>query len=171
MIRDIVDNWIAELLAKNNVSLLEQLPLEVLKYEIDQAKGARDNSSIVDDEFGVLCNEKYINILNNVISSTAYRPAMFDAEKAKNDCVAWIREWFDHNGPNCKAIVGISGGTDSSVVAALCVEALGKDRVIGVLMPNGKQDDINYSYDLIRHLGIHCISTNIANIVADFECE
>ena len=69
---------------------------------------------------------------------------MFDAVKVKNDCVNWIREFFRENGPDCNAVLGISGGKDSSIAAALCVEALGKDRVIGVLMPNGEQADIDY---------------------------
>ena len=56
---------------------------------------------------------------------------MFDAVKVKNECVQWIRDWFAKNGPECNAVIGISGGKDSSVAAALCVEALGKDRVIG----------------------------------------
>ena len=60
----------------------------------------------------------------------------FDAEKVKNDIICWIREWFEMSGPGCNAIVAVSGGKASSVVAALCVEALGKDRVIGVLLPN-----------------------------------
>ena len=67
---------------------------------------------------------------------------MFDALTVKNDCVNWIREFFEKNGKECNAVVGISGGKDSSIVAALCVEALGKDRVIGVLMPCGEQHDI-----------------------------
>ena len=67
---------------------------------------------------------------------------MFDAKRITEECVAWIREFFEKNGKDCNAVVGISGGKDSSVVAALCVEALGKDRVIGVLMPCGEQHDI-----------------------------
>ena len=86
---------------------------------------------------------------------------MFEAIKVKNDIVQWIKNWFDENGNNCNAVIGISGGKDSSVVAALCVEALGKDRVIGVLMPNGKQNDIGYAYDLCAHLGIQYMLTNI----------
>lgn len=87
----------------------------------------------------------------------------FDAIKIKNDIVAWICDIFDKNGKGCNAIVGISGGKDSSVVAALCVEALGKDRVIGVLMPNGVQSDIDYSRLLVEHLGIRDIEINIAD--------
>lgn len=86
---------------------------------------------------------------------------MFDAVKVKNECVQWIRDWFKENGPECNAVVGISGGKDSSVVAALCVEALGKDRVIGVLMPNGKQNDIEDSIELVEHLGIQFTQINI----------
>lgn len=85
----------------------------------------------------------------------------FDAKKVKNDIVKWIRDWFEINGKGCNAIVGISGGKDSSVAAALCVEALGKDRVIGVLMPNGEQHDIDMSYLLVNHLGIEHYVVNI----------
>lgn len=78
----------------------------------------------------------------------------FDAKTVKNEVVQWIRDWFDKNGKDCNAVVGISGGKDSSVVATLCVEALGKDRVIGVLMPNHIQDDIRYSHSLCDYLDI-----------------
>lgn len=79
---------------------------------------------------------------------------MFDAKTVKNEVVQWIAEWFNENGKDCNAVIGISGGKDSSVVAALCTEALGKDRVIGILMPNHIQDDIEYSHVLCEHLGI-----------------
>ena len=80
---------------------------------------------------------------------------MFNAEKIKNECVEWIRDFFDKNGKGCNAVVGISGGKDSSVVAALCVEALGKDRVIGVLMPCGEQHDIDCAFALVNQLSFH----------------
>lgn len=79
---------------------------------------------------------------------------MFDAKKVKGQIVEWIRDWFEHNGPGCNAVIGISGGKDSSVVAALCVEALSKDKVIGVMMPQGHQKDIDDSYAVVNHLGI-----------------
>lgn len=85
----------------------------------------------------------------------------FDTVKVKNDCVAWIRDFFDKNGPGCNAVIGISGGKDSSVAAALCVEALGKDRVIGVLMPNGVQHDIDMAQLLVDHLEIKHYIVNI----------
>lgn len=86
---------------------------------------------------------------------------MFDAVKIKDDCVQWIREFFETNGKGCNAVLGISGGKDSSVAAALCVEALGKDRVIGVLMPCGEQHDIDMAYLLVEHLGIKSYEVNI----------
>ena len=86
---------------------------------------------------------------------------MFDAKKVKDECVSWIKSFFEQNGKGCNAIVGISGGKDSSVAAALCVEALGKDRVIGVLMPQGEQHDIDMAYMLVNHLGIKHYVVNI----------
>ncbi len=97
----------------------------------------------------------------------------FDAEKVKNDIVQWIRDWFEVNGKGCNAVVGISGGKDSSVVAALCAEALGKDRVIGVLMPNGEQFDIDVARSLCEHVGIRQVEINIKDafdgIIAQIE--
>ncbi len=90
---------------------------------------------------------------------------MFNALKVKDDCVHWIRKFFEENGKGCNAVVGISGGKDSSVVAALCVEALGKDKVIGVLMPSGKQEDIDCSYKLVKHLGIKHFEINVKDSI------
>ena len=89
----------------------------------------------------------------------------FDAEKTKNECVQWIRDFFEQNGAGCNAVLGISGGKDSSIVAALCAEALGKDRVIGVLMPNGEQADIDMAKLLVNHLGIRHYIVNIKDAV------
>lgn len=92
----------------------------------------------------------------------------FDAVKVKNDCVQWIRDWFEENGPGCNAVIGISGGKDSSVAAALCVEALGKDRVIGVMMPNGIQNDIGDSYAVGNFLEIKYYTIDIFPMMEDF---
>ena len=89
----------------------------------------------------------------------------FCARKTKEALIVWIRAWFEKNGRDCNAVIGISGGKDSSVCAALCVEALGRDRVIGVLMPNGTQSDIADSRQLVEYLGIRSVTVNIAGAV------
>ena len=90
---------------------------------------------------------------------------MFNVEKVTNDCINWIRQFFEENGKDCNAVIGISGGKDSSVAAALCVRALGKDRVIGVLMPCGQQHDIDMAELLVEHLGIKHYVINVFDAV------
>lgn len=92
---------------------------------------------------------------------------MIKAEKVKNDIVDWLRDWFDKNGKGCKAVIGISGGCDSTVVAALCVEALGKENVVGVMMPNVSQPDIDDSHRVVEALGIQSYLIPITMPVAD----
>ncbi len=84
-----------------------------------------------------------------------------DIQKVRADCVAWIRDYFEKNGPGCPAVLGVSGGKDSSIVAALCVEALGADRVIGVLMPYRRQKDIADAYRVAEHLGIRTYTIDV----------
>ncbi|MCR5009691.1 MAG: NAD(+) synthase [Clostridia bacterium] len=86
---------------------------------------------------------------------------MFDAKKEIKNIIAWIKEWFEENGPKASAVIGISGGKDSSICAALLVKALGKDRVVGVMMPDGTQSDISDSYQLVEHLGLKHYVINI----------
>lgn len=93
----------------------------------------------------------------------------FNVLETKNRIVNWLQVWFEKNGRNCNAVVGISGGIDSSVVAALCVEALGKDRVVGVLMPQYAQKDINASHILCDHLHIKRYVINIGETVGCLE--
>lgn len=85
----------------------------------------------------------------------------------KDKCVNWIREWFDKNGKDCTAVIGISGGKDSTVAAGLCVEALGKDRVFGVLMPNGEQSDIEDAIQVCKFLDIRYTIVNIQDAYYD----
>jgi NAD+ synthase len=101
---------------------------------------------------------------------------MIDGIKLKNECVQWIRDWFAANGKNCNAVVGISGGKDSTVVAGLLAEALGPGRVIGVLMPNGFQSDLNDAIKVCEHLNIkgtivniECINDDFLNIISGLE--
>ncbi len=90
-------------------------------------------------------------------------------KQTKDEIVQWIREYFEKSAPKASAVIGISGGKDSSVAAALCAEALGKDRVVGVTMPNGKQPDIDDSYTLLKHLGIPHMEVNIQEISDAFK--
>lgn len=86
---------------------------------------------------------------------------MFEANAEIKNVITWIRTWFEANGPKATAVIGISGGKDSTIVAKLLVEALGKDRVLGVLMPNGVQADINDSMRVVQLLGIQYKIRNI----------
>lgn len=96
---------------------------------------------------------------------------MFNAIKVKKALVKDIKKFFNENGKDCNAIIGISGGKDSSIAAALCVEALGKDRVIGVLMPDGEQSDIDDAYHLVDFLGIRYLCVDIHNTIEALSSE
>jgi len=85
----------------------------------------------------------------------------FNVEQTTNDLVSWIQAWFKKNGSDCNAALGISGGKDSTIAAALCVRALGKERVIGVMLPNGEQADIADSIAVCEYLGIKNYTVNI----------
>lgn len=87
----------------------------------------------------------------------------FDASKESKKIIQWIREYFENQPGAEGAIIGISGGKDSTVVSKLLVEALGKERVFGVLMPNGEQKDINDSLRVVENLGIEYKVVNIEN--------
>jgi len=92
----------------------------------------------------------------------------FEVAPVTEACVAWIREWFAQNGgEKPTAVIGISGGKDSAVVAALCAKALGKDNLVAVLMPNGEQKDIGDSWTVIKHLGLQRVI--YANISETFK--
>lgn len=89
----------------------------------------------------------------------------FDVAAQTTGCIKWIREWMKNNGnPSTRVIIGISGGKDSTVTAALLTEALGKERVIGVMLPCGNQVDIEDSKKVIEHLGIKSLEVNIGEV-------
>ena len=88
-----------------------------------------------------------------------------DYDKIAQGCILWIRQWFAENGPESPAVIGISGGKDSATVAAMCVQALGKDRVFGVLMPDGIQKDIDVSHRVVEYLGINSAVIDIHSTV------
>ena len=89
----------------------------------------------------------------------------FNVEKVTEGAINWIREWFEENGKGCNVVLGVSGGKDSLIVGKLCVEALGADRVIGVMMPCGVQKDISDSIRVCEYLGIKNYTINIEGAV------
>lgn len=89
------------------------------------------------------------------------RPYSFDAKKTKDEIVTWIRNYFRKNGSDCNAVIGMSGGKDSTIVAALCCEALGKDRVFGVIMPNSTMNDSDIAIEICEYLDIDYMDINI----------
>lgn len=91
----------------------------------------------------------------------------FETEKVTNDCINWIREWFNKNAYHKQAVIGISGGIDSAVVAALCSQALGRDRCIGVVMPNICQDDLDMAKIIAREYCEQYVPINIGKAYTD----
>lgn len=91
----------------------------------------------------------------------------FDVEEVTNHLILWIRNWFEKNGKGCKAVLGMSGGKDSTVTAALLARALGSNNVVGVMMPDLGQG-LNEADEICKHLGINCIYAPIDNITGAF---
>ena len=89
-------------------------------------------------------------------------------KKLTQDCIDWIRGWFDANGPACTAVLGMSGGKDSTIAAALCARALGPERVVGIAMPAEGQS-LNEADEICRYLGIRYLCLPIGRIEA--ECD
>lgn len=82
--------------------------------------------------------------------------------------LAGLLEWMEEQRQACggqTAVIGISGGKDSSTVAALAVAAYGRKNVYGVLMPDGVQPDIDYSHELVEFLQIPHCTINIHDAV------
>lgn len=91
----------------------------------------------------------------------------FDVEKNVQNCIQWIKDWFEKNGPGCNAIIGLSGGKDSTIAAKLLAMALGPERVIGVAMPDYGQG-VNDADKIADYLGIKYLKAPIENIVSGF---
>lgn len=90
-----------------------------------------------------------------------------EAKALKDKCVQWIRDWFAANGPASCAVLGMSGGKDSTIAAALCAEALGRDRVVGVALPAEGQS-LNGADEICRHIGIRYLCLPIGRVEKEF---
>ncbi|MBQ7563281.1 MAG: nicotinate-nucleotide adenylyltransferase [Lachnospiraceae bacterium] len=90
-----------------------------------------------------------------------YLKTHFDGRRLASGLVNWIKDWFAKNGPDCTAVVGLSGGKDSTMVATLCRIALGPERVFGVLMPDHEQSDLEVAKAVAMWLGISYSVVNI----------
>lgn len=95
----------------------------------------------------------------------------FNAEIVTKDLIDWLKHYFTNNGDeNTIAVIGMSGGKDSLIAAALCAKVLGPERVLGVMMPNGEQADKKDASDAINYLGIDGFEVNIEKICnAEYE--
>lgn len=91
-----------------------------------------------------------------------------DVKNITEKCILWIRDWFDKNGKGCNAVIGMSGGKDSTIVASLCCKALGPERVIGVAMPDNGQG-INNADKICEHFGMRYMCVPIDGITGAFD--
>ena len=89
----------------------------------------------------------------------------FNAREQYENCVNWISNWFSQFPEDKVAVIGMSGGKDSTIAAALIATAIGPERVIGVAMPD-KNQGINDADKICEHLGIKFINFNIGDIVS-----
>ena len=87
---------------------------------------------------------------------------LFDVEKTANELIQWVKDLFQGYGPDVKAILGMSGGKDSTVAAAVLCKALGASRVIGVAMPSNNQS-VNDADKICKHLGMKMLTINIGS--------
>lgn len=92
----------------------------------------------------------------------------FNAKEHLNKCVNWCKDWFQKNAPNHKAVIGMSGGKDSTIAAAILAIALGANKVIGVSMPDDGQS-INDADEICKFLGIKYINAPITGMTNAFK--
>ena len=89
-------------------------------------------------------------------------------KKLKDEIVQKIKTWWDANKGSGPAVIGISGGKDSTVVAGLLCAAIGRENVLGVMIPDGTQKDISDSKRVCEHLKINNVEVNIGAITSRF---
>lgn len=157
------DSMVEELMQKDNMSYEDAV--EFIDYNTIRSLPYVQNSPTVVYGFGMMSRNKEAEFNLNTKESVT---------KITEKCVDWIREWFEKNGKGCNAVIGMSGGKDSTIVAALCCKALGPDRVIGVALPDEGQG-INNADKICEHFGMkyYCVPidgiTNAFNFSFNFD--
>lgn len=93
---------------------------------------------------------------------------MFDAKKTANEIIEFIRKYYKEN--NLKgAVIGISGGKDSGVVAGLFARAIGASNVTGIWMPcHSKNEDKQNAILLSRHFGFELKEFDLTNLYDNY---
>lgn len=108
--------------------------------------------------------EDYFDTIECFEKKSTNEPYTFNAKEQLNNCISWVREWFENNGKGCKAVLGVSGGKDSTIMAFILAKALGPENVIGVSMPEYFQGD-NDAKEICEYLGIEYIKCPIGDPV------
>lgn len=160
---DIEGEYVPEFLAIDDEGLGDYVYLTIGKD--GKIKGWNDNVKAKVVEW---FNEYGCGYYNYTWMIEDDKPYAFNAEHTRDELVKWIRNWFEKNGKGCNAVIGLSGGKDSTIVAALCAEALGADHVIGVAMPDEGQG-LNDAYEIAKHLGIRFINAPIGGLTSVFK--
>lgn len=109
----------------------------------------------------------YYNI-EDYLTNKNVSPYEFNAEEHLNKCINWCKDWFQKNAPNHKAVIGMSGGKDSTIAATILAIAIGANNVIGVAMPDDGQG-INDADEICKFLGIKYIKAPISGMTNAFK--
>jgi len=131
------------------------IELKEATWEVFKKSGLDDTAQNIGEDIVSLRRQR------DALKSKTNKKKPMNIQERTEDLVRWIKDWFEENGKDCNAVVGISGGKDSLIVAALCVKALGRKRVIGVMMPNGDQKDIADAQEACEFLRLQYVNVNI----------
>ena len=94
-----------------------------------------------------------------------------NTDQVIDSLVDFIRKQVYENFKKKGVVIGLSGGIDSSVVAALCVKALGSKNVLGIIMPEKESNpqSIQFAQKLAKKFEISTMTIDITNILDSFD--